>query len=469
MAANGANFPIGIIHYSAPPTPGGVERVAAGQARALARTGRPVRLVVGSGRSPSPDVDVRRVGELSSTHPRILEMTSALARGEVPEDFDTCVLDLAQAIGRELVGCGTVFVHNCLTMPFNLPATEAIRRLEKGSRGPPPPGGAERRWVVWAHDCAAASERYRAFHRKEFPWSLLREPLPGARHVTVSEARRAVVAKALKLAQRDVLVVPNGVDCAEFLDLTPNVRELARAMRLFEADLVLLTPARAVERKGLDRGLDIVRALSKSKRGFQVRWLVTAPVDPHRPPGAGLAGDVLGKLIAKRDKLGLAGSVVFLSAEPVPGPEAGTEGVSEAGSSLASDWAHPTVDDADLRSLYRLADCLLFPSDDEGFGIPVLEAALAREVIVLGPAPALEELVKGTGKGKDANAGVVILSPRETPAASAKRILAALKASPAWYLRRRVLRELDWDAIAEEYLIPLVEGRDPARKAGRKR
>ncbi|MHC4506410.1 MAG: glycosyltransferase family protein, partial [Planctomycetota bacterium] len=260
MSASTVRFPVAMIHYSAPPVPGGAARVVAEHAKALARAGYPVRRIAGQGSDPSPDIVVRHVPLLWPAHPRIQAITESLARGEVPEGYEECVLDLAQAIGRELVGCGTTVVHDCLTMPSNLPAAEAMWRLEKGSRGPKVPGAPERRWVVWAHDCAAASGRFKEFDRKERPWSLLRERLPGAAYVAASEARRKLVAKALKIAQKDVVTVPDGVDVREFLELTPNVRELDRELGLVEADAVLLTPTRLVEHKGLHRGLEIVRA-----------------------------------------------------------------------------------------------------------------------------------------------------------------------------------------------------------------
>ena len=114
-----AGFPVGIIHYAAPPVPGGVEKVVAEQAGAIVRAGYPVRLVVGAGSEAPEGVDLRRVPELASDHPRTIEAARLLGKGMVPDDFEERVIGLAQALSRELVGCGTVFVHNCLTMPLS--------------------------------------------------------------------------------------------------------------------------------------------------------------------------------------------------------------------------------------------------------------------------------------------------------------------------------------------------------------
>ncbi len=434
MTAEGVKFPVAIIHYSAPPAPGEAGRVVAGHARALARGGYPVRLVVGTGAAPSADVDLRRVPTLSPAHPRTLDVNSALLRGEEPEEFESYVLDLAQGIGRELVGCGTVFVHGPLTTPWNLAATEAIRRLEKGSRGTGIPGSPTRRWVVWAHGVETAGS---GAGRKKRPTSLVTSPLPNARYVAPSEPARTAVAKALGLAKHAVEVVPGGVDVADCLGLTMNVRALAEEADIFAADAILFSPVAAAEGCGLERGLEIVKAMTRAKRGVAFRWIVTAQPDPRRASSAGVLAD----LIVRRDKLGLGSSVRFLSAE--------------------CDWARDGVSAEDLSALHRLADAVVLTGTDNASGLAALEGALAGSRVVLEATPSLKELVKG-------EKGVVIIAPGAKAAAAAKRILAALESAPAAGLKGRARSSLTWDAIARDCLVPLVEGGKIGAKAKRR-
>jgi alpha-1,3-rhamnosyl/mannosyltransferase len=51
------------------------------------------------------------------------------------------------------------------------------------------------------------------------------------------------------------------------------------------------------------------------------------------------------------------------------------------------------VDPADLPPLYSAAGCLLFPSRDEGFGLPVIEAMACGCPVVASDAGALREVV----------------------------------------------------------------------------
>src|SRR5690606_17181679 len=82
--------------------------------------------------------------------------------------------------------------------------------------------------------------------------------------------------------------------------------------------------------------------------------IVTGPPGPHNPSNPGY----LGELLQLRDELALTETAHFLYAY----------GSSD----------EPLIpDDTTMANLYQLADGLLFPSTQEGFGMPVLEAGLA--------------------------------------------------------------------------------------------
>jgi glycosyltransferase involved in cell wall biosynthesis len=90
-----------------------------------------------------------------------------------------------------------------------------------------------------------------------------------------------------------------------------------------------------------------------------------------------------------------------------------------------------------LEGLYRAATCFAFPSLAEGFGLPVLEAGLARAPLVC---PDLE-ILREVGGG-----GPLRFPPGAGPEAIAERLAAALRTRPL-RLRRRVLDEYSWPVV----------------------
>ena len=108
------------------------------------------------------------------------------------------------------------------------------------------------------------------------------------------------------------------------------------------------------------------------------------------------------------------------------------------------------MDDRTIAELYRLADLVLLPSESEGFGLPVLEAGLARAPLVCADIPVLREVADDGAwtfpAGSDGGA----------VAAAAERALA----SRAARLRRRVLRGYGWPSVLEriERVVDAAQG-----------
>jgi glycosyltransferase involved in cell wall biosynthesis len=99
--------------------------------------------------------------------------------------------------------------------------------------------------------------------------------------------------------------------------------------------------------------------------------------------------------------------------------------------------------------LFRLADLLLLPSRDEGFGLPILEAGASRLPIACSDLPTLRELA-----GDDA----LYFGLDDDPAAIASRIRDRLEADPARRLARRVRLDYAWEQIYRTRIAPLLEG-----------
>ncbi len=318
---------IAILHYSKPPTIGGVERVIGEQKAALRVCGHEVEI---------------------------------LTRNEWSEE-----------------NWDAVIVHNVFTMPFDLDWTRELLELARTRT--------DIRWINWIHDVRWAEE------------------VPQAVHIAVSEHRKAEYAK---YTSAPIHVIPNGIDAAAVLGLTERIS----ALQLEKAGLVLLHPTRFVRRKNIELGLRVLAELPEAL------YIVTAAPDPHQGDGR-LYYD---ELVTLAESLGVRDRVLFLGE------------------------SNPLSDD-DVRSLYQMADVLFFPSRQEGYGLPLIEAALHGVPVICSDIPPHREVALGaTFFELDAPAEQIAMKVRRYAAVHARQ------------QRRELMRRLSCQGIAKELLEPLL-------------
>lgn len=313
--------------------------------------------------------------------------------------------ELTDALEGWLANHGVVFLHNVTTMPFHLALTAALWRVAERLPGV--------RFVAWIHDIAACNPDYDAAGYPEARWNLLSRAHPRYGFVAVSELRRR---QWEKLTGADCRVVPNGLDPSRLLGLTEPIAALARQYHLLEREIVLLHPTRLLRRKNVEMGLRVAAALKSA--GRSCAYLVTGPPDNHNA----ISRDYAAELFALRKELDLEGEALFLHDEA-------------------------TIDERDLASLFAVADALFFPSRQEGFGLPILEAALHRLPIFCAAIEPLDTLLKH---------GVMYFQLDAEPAQIALRISARLGTLDAWQARNQVRHQYAWPAVYRNFLAPLL-------------
>ena len=309
-----------------------------------------------------------------------------------------------------------VIAHNVCSLGLNLALTAALRAVAGGSGSP--------RLILWHHDLAWAMPSYRATLHPGPPWDLLRTGWPGATQVVVSAARRDDLAEIAGIPPEAIAVVPNGVDLAALWRLGRRTVSLMARTGAMEAVPLLLMPTRIMRRKNVELALRVVAAMHAA--GRPAALIVTGPVDPHSTG----SDEYLLELQALRRQLGLEAAAWFLS------PEMG---------------GSPT--DAVMGDLYRLADALFLPSRDEGFGLPILEAAAHRLPIVCTDLPALRQLAGDVA---------LYIEAEDDPERVAERILERLDTDPVARLADEVRTRYTWDAIYRQRIAPLIRSDRPA-------
>lgn len=374
---------IAIVHYTAPPVVGGVERIIGEQARALARRGHQVTVICGNADASIEGVQVQLASELANNN---------------GAPFSTLLAEQ-----------DAVFVHNLFTMPFNLPATQQLRLLAVEMN--------KTHWVNWVHDVAVINPAYMHLPWQMPEYQMFKQPAANCTNVAVSETRRREYLNLLRLPDTSCRVIPNGIDVANILHLTPRIAALVEPHRLWDRDYVLVHPTRLLRRKNIELTLRIIAGLQD--HGLDVVCLVTGAADPHNADSA----TYMKELDAYAKALEIDDSVFFLGRE----------------SPLA---------DEDVRCLYTMADALLFPSKSEGFGLPIAEAALHGVPVFCSDIPAHRELsrcVAGFFALDDHNSSIVNLITQH-PGVTER------------YERRlTVAGVLDWSRICTQYVEPLLQ------------
>ncbi len=401
-----------LVHYSAPPVVGGVESVIAHHARLMVNAGHSVRILAGRGAQVDPRIPFVQVPLADSLNPEILAVKAELDAGQVPPVFEeltsrlTLILD--QAIGRaEIVIC-----HNTCSLNKNLVLTAALKRFfERKKRVRP---------ILWNHDLAWTTPRYRDELHDGYPWDLLCTEWPGARQVVVSDFRQHELAELLDVPLERITVVPNGIDAFRFLKLEELTKDFIARTRLLETAPRLLLPVRVTPRKNIELALHVLAELRR-KAFPQASLVVTGPLGPHNPANV----QYFKKLTALRQELGLSEAAHFL-AELNP----------------------EFLPDAVISDFYRLADALLMPSREEGFGLPILEAGLAGLPVFCSNIAPLRSL------GGDQ---ALYFSPDASPQEVAELVAGRLAPDPVYQLRQRVRTTFTWERVYHERIAPLLK------------
>jgi glycosyltransferase involved in cell wall biosynthesis len=391
-----------LVHYTAPSILGGVEQVMGAHATALREAGADVTIVAGRGRAPK-GVRLARIPEVDSRNESVLRDFRSLAQGERTKAHEALVEKLVSKLRPIFAKADRVVVHNVMTMHKDLALTEALVRLARERPGV---------LIAWTHDLAWSDPQYANERHPGDPWGLIARAHPGIRYVAVSDERADQLAALAGLKRDGVTVVPNGVDIAAALGLSMAGARLAERLDLYRADPLLLLPARLTRRKRIEAAIAATAALRGRSRDAML--VVTGPPGPHNAANA----QYLDELTALAE---------------------GVDGVHLL-YALGLNAPYRVIAD-----LYALADVLVLPSQSEGFGIPLLEAALHRLPIVCSDLPTLRALAG------DAATYVPPDASGEVIADAIERSLG--EGGPRF--RSRV-RAMSWSRVLTERVVPLV-------------
>lgn len=399
-----------LLHYSAPPIVGGVESVLGHHARLLTEAGHQVRIVAGRGAQTDERVEFVQVPMVDSRHPVVESIKKDLDRGHIPKEFEELTQRLSAELGEIFSNADCLIAHNVCSLNKNLILTAALKQISEQYK--------HLQVILWHHDLAWTTPRYRAELHDGYPWNLLCEAWDGAEQVTISEFRRRELAELMNLPDEKIWVIPNGVDVPRFFKLESLTANLMDQLGLLDAWPILLLPVRITPRKNIELAIQVLAELRREYP--QAKLIVTGPLGPHNP--ANLA--YFEKLSALRDSLGVQDSVCFLA-----------------------ELIREYLPDEVISDFYHLADLLFMPSREEGFGIPVLEAGLAGLPAFCADIPPLRDL---------GGSFVNYFSLDESPERIAAEIIDALLTDRLFGARVQVRSKYSWQKIYQDQIERLL-------------
>ncbi len=174
----------------------------------------------------------------------------------MPTGFEPLVERIAAEVQKLVQGADRVIAHNVCSLNKNLALTAALHRISEDRSRP--------HFILWHHDLAWTTPRYRDELHEGYPWDLLRKDWPWAEQVVVSEPRRDELAELLGVPASRIRVIPNGVDVKQFLKLEQQTEQLRQQLRLSAAAPLMLLPVRITPRKNIELALRVLAQLRKS-------------------------------------------------------------------------------------------------------------------------------------------------------------------------------------------------------------
>lgn len=413
---------IAIIHYTAPPKEmGGVESVMQHQIQCLSELGYRIRIIFGNGGGLDlKNVTEHKISLLWPNHPNIRRIQEEILQKSESSNFNHVKKEIKDELSKNLMGVNVCIVHNIPSMPFNFAATAAVNEVMNGMK----------KVIFWIHDIAILRKEW--FSKKnDFPLILLHHKAKNIQYVTPTDFRAKELSKLNNPYKIEkAIVVPNGVNVEEFIKIDETTKLLMKKLGLSFEDYIVVCPVRVTPRKNIELAVFIIDELQHLIRDpRQIKFLITGPPD-HQALKLGITYlDNLNELIERK---GLKKRVIFCH-----------ELINHE-----REYVNGNIKKWSVADVYNIADLVLIPSKEEGFGLPVIEAGASRKPIFCSRIPPFQELIKDDIEG-------FMFDLQEDPKNIAFRIYRNHLLDRVNNNFDNVIKRFTWDSIIKNKLVPL--------------
>lgn len=406
---------IAILHFAYPPNIGGVEGLVQEHASALTDLSYNVTILTGSGEETNPKIKLIVIPELQSVmnfNPSLQE--KVLNKGVIDEEFYNLAQQIEQKLEKHLEAIEIVIVHNMITIVRNLPFVFAFKNFVK--KFP------DKKYIGWIHDHSYINEfkikDLKKVVNSDLEKDLLTSPIKNITYIIISESFKEPFLKLMNLHDRDVVVIPNGLNLKKFLEIDDLIWGIFEQYRLTRSYPLILSPVNILERKNIDYSTDIVFYLKKYFPN--ICYIITGKTSTHHS-----TVDYLNYLKKKVVDLSLTKNVIFFN-----------------------DFLNRALVKSEIHDLYQISDLVFFFSQSENFGLPLLEASLTKTPIFVSNLKVFREI------GKDL---ISYIDYKTTPAEKAAEVIKTyLKKSKLIQVNYLARSQYNLETLLKEKLIPLL-------------
>lgn len=410
---------IAIIHYSYPPVIGGVEIIVQAHAHLFAENNYSTTVLVGEGKSDHPNINLIEIPELRSLsvlNPKLNEKLLSLP--SFPQEIYQLKEKIYKKLELYLKNIDVIIAHNVLSL--NLNPSLSLALLDYWQQHP------EKKLISWIHDTFISLDNGRfvkkIFVNKDLE-NLVYHPIEGINYVAISNFLKEVLVKVVGFPEEIITVIYNGINIDSFLDLHPVSSQIIDDFNLKQADLIIFLPSKIMRHKNTHLTIKVFNEILKKRKN--VYLIISAKKNPH---SKNLEYYLIQTLQLIKD-LKLEKNIVFLADE-----------IQKYNISYTFRI---------VKDFYKLADIVLFFSNYENFGLPVIEAGLTKTLIICSDKKIFHEV--------SSDNLIFIDIENNSPEKIAEYVLEVCDKNLQIGLLKKVRKEFDFKLIFNNKIIPYIK------------
>lgn len=259
-------------------------------------------------------------------------------------EFESQVDSLYKGITDNLADVDVCLTHDLLFQPMFLPHNAAVRKAAHDH--------GDLRWLHWIHSAPVPRPA-----NLEYPHSLRFTPMEASLFVCPNPAHVPLVAQQYSVPEASVRVVFNVRDTRTFFDMDRLCCEFVESYDLLNADVIAVYPTRLSPAKQPEIAIQIMARIKA--QGQSVRLVFCNSYGDTEPQKMAIAW-----LREIGSEWGLTASELIFTSQ------------------YDREW-ETCVPQKAVREFLQLSNVFLFPSTSESWSLVLMEAALAKTLLVL--------------------------------------------------------------------------------------